>query len=302
MDLSYERRSRTLSVTMKVLLLTVSFGLTVLAITATPMMPLLPPNTLLTPMVEKGSNWNTNEETIEWIQTFRGPYENAGSWMAQTGEGGDVIPNKSPPFCVEEEDSWLIKASKPIEMAPIEIDSYYKLDQDLTFRDDGFLVIADDVTLDLNGHTITGIGGGTGVSVEDRTGVTVLNGTIEDFGCGIELGSSKSSTLSSNTVTHNTQGIDVGGSSDTILSGNTATANELYGFILSDSSSITLNIPEPVSLSTPSKSSRRKIMGLGSVGGSSLSLPESAWADNTCPQDCTITGAARDSITMQIPR
>ena len=103
MDLSYERRSRKLNLTGKVLLLTVSLGLAELAITTTPMMPLLPSQA--TPMVEKRSNWNTNEGTIEWIQTFRGPYENAGSWMAQTGEGGNVIPSKPPPSCVEEEDS-----------------------------------------------------------------------------------------------------------------------------------------------------------------------------------------------------
>ncbi|MGB3442607.1 MAG: right-handed parallel beta-helix repeat-containing protein [Actinophytocola sp.] len=55
---------------------------------------------------------------------------------------------------------------------------------DLTCLGDGLAIGADDVTLDLGGHTIAGSGTGTGLAVTGRSGVTVRNGTIADFSTG----------------------------------------------------------------------------------------------------------------------
>jgi hypothetical protein len=55
---------------------------------------------------------------------------------------------------------------------------------DLVCPGDGLVVGADDVTLDLGGHTITGAGTGTGIAVTGRSGVTVRNGTIAGFRTG----------------------------------------------------------------------------------------------------------------------
>jgi nitrous oxidase accessory protein NosD len=59
-------------------------------------------------------------------------------------------------------------------------DSFYNVS-------DGITVKADDVVLDLNGHTLDGQGFGTGVGVYavDQKNVTVRNGTIRDFGWGV---------------------------------------------------------------------------------------------------------------------
>ena len=58
----------------------------------------------------------------------------------------------------------------------------------------GIIVGADNITFDLNGHTIsagTGLGEGAGVLIKGRTGVTVTNGTVTrfDIGVAIDLGS-----------------------------------------------------------------------------------------------------------------
>ena len=56
--------------------------------------------------------------------------------------------------------------------------------------DDGLVVGADDITLDLGGHRIFGtdeVGDGAGVLIDGRTGVTVRNGTISDFDGGVAV-------------------------------------------------------------------------------------------------------------------
>ena len=52
---------------------------------------------------------------------------------------------------------------------------------------DGLIVAADDVALDLGGHTVSGAGTGAGVRVARHTGVEVTGGTIEGFHTGLVL-------------------------------------------------------------------------------------------------------------------
>ncbi len=81
---------------------------------------------------------------------------------------------------------------------PIVIDhpGSYRLCRDLAVPDadtTAILVTADDVTIDLGGHSISGptvcdssgcapVGRGVGISAEDRSGLTVLDGTIRGMG------------------------------------------------------------------------------------------------------------------------
>jgi Right handed beta helix region len=69
---------------------------------------------------------------------------------------------------------------------------------------DGLVIGADNVTLDLNGHSIEGSGGGVGVSVGGdltaRTGVTVRNGTIAQFDQGVLLGGNPTAPSSGNSA------------------------------------------------------------------------------------------------------
>ncbi len=61
----------------------------------------------------------------------------------------------------------------------------------------GLVVGADNVTIDLNGYSIKGLGNGEGIGIEavDRTGVTLKNGTITDFGDGVRLFNTSNSTV-----------------------------------------------------------------------------------------------------------
>ncbi|MEV6985771.1 right-handed parallel beta-helix repeat-containing protein [Sphaerisporangium sp. NPDC051017] len=65
------------------------------------------------------------------------------------------------------------------------------LTEDLTCSGDGLIIGADNVTINLNGHTIRGDGSGAGIQAGDhqvpRTGITVRNGRIEGFFQSIAL-------------------------------------------------------------------------------------------------------------------
>ncbi|MCA1703037.1 MAG: hypothetical protein LC808_07095, partial [Actinobacteria bacterium] len=65
------------------------------------------------------------------------------------------------------------------------------LDDDLMCTSGPALIVtADDITLDLNGHTISptqGAGAGAGILLREVSGVTVRNGSVERFGAGIVI-------------------------------------------------------------------------------------------------------------------
>ncbi len=93
-------------------------------------------------------------------------------------------------------------------------DQYSKtctLTSDLDFAgSNGIIVSSDGVTLDGNGHSITGSGGyTTGGAMSIRTGVTIKNLTIRNFGTGILVQASKNTTITGNTLDGNTTGINV---------------------------------------------------------------------------------------------
>lgn len=80
---------------------------------------------------------------------------------------------------------------------PIVVDrpGSYRLCRDLAVHDastTAILVKADDVTIDLDGHTISGPGAagtGVGISADGQSGLTVLNGTVRGMGdSGIAAG------------------------------------------------------------------------------------------------------------------
>ncbi len=112
-----------------------------------------------------------------------------------------------------------------------------RITEDTTLTEDynGHIVIAaDDITLDGNGHTITG--GGVwmwnstqrmwdvarGISVKGRTGVTVKNCRVTNFAMGLMLDRSDGCTLQNNTVYDNIWGgISVQFSTNNTVLGNT---------------------------------------------------------------------------------
>jgi nitrous oxidase accessory protein NosD len=71
------------------------------------------------------------------------------------------------------------------------------LTKSLTGCASGLIVGADNVTIDLNGHSIRGLGTEAGIGIEgfNRTGVRLKNGTISDFAQGVQLLNTSSSTI-----------------------------------------------------------------------------------------------------------
>ena len=61
----------------------------------------------------------------------------------------------------------------------------------------GLVIGADNITLDLNGFTITGgpVGDGPGILLEGRTGVTVKNGTVTQFDAGVAIDGGSANTV-----------------------------------------------------------------------------------------------------------
>ncbi len=69
---------------------------------------------------------------------------------------------------------------------------------------DALVVSSDSVTLDCNGHRITGAGGGTGILLDGVTGVRIENCTVEGFNRGIAIEGGGDTEVTGNTLSGNT--------------------------------------------------------------------------------------------------
>ena len=126
------------------------------------------------------------------------------------------------------------------------------LDGDLVdCPDEGLVIGADDITLDLNGHTIDGDGispvscpveGQTcDVGVDNSagyTGVTIQGGSIQQFNAGVLVsGGADANLLSRLTISQTTsEAIDVGDSANTVIQGNTMTDPGIAAVVVLESS------------------------------------------------------------------
>ena len=88
----------------------------------------------------------------------------------------------------------------------------YILTDNVTASGDCFVILADRITLDLGGHTVTGLGDAVGVwdGGAARTSTVVRNGTLTKFTLGIQLLASTRNTVRAVTASDNTIGLSVG--------------------------------------------------------------------------------------------
>lgn len=81
------------------------------------------------------------------------------------------------------------------------------LDSDLVACDQGLLISGSNITLDLNGHTVSGLrqfGEGPGITIEDGTGVVVRGpGRVAQFDAGIYIVGGSGNTVQNVTVEEN---------------------------------------------------------------------------------------------------
>ena len=106
-------------------------------------------------------------------------------------------------------------------------------------RGDGLVIAADAITVNLNGHTVDGIGSddSAGIRIDSHDGVTIINGSLRQFGYGIYLVDAADNRVLDNTVTE----IDMDGimadsrSSGAVITGNKASkSGETSGFEWAD--------------------------------------------------------------------
>jgi parallel beta-helix repeat protein len=115
---------------------------------------------------------------------------------------------------------------------------------------DGLDVGADDITVDLGGHTIDGtatpdtFGLDVGIRNNGHDGVTVENGTVQEFHLGVGVDEASGNDLRELTVLHNTgRGISLSQSSGNEIEHNTASGNAraAIGLVSSDDNVVTKN-------------------------------------------------------------
>jgi parallel beta-helix repeat protein len=122
------------------------------------------------------------------------------------------------------------------------------LTTDLVCSGTALTIGADNVTLDLKGHTITGpgiyVGETAGVSVVERSGVTVTNGTITGFRYGVRADTTNNTTLTKLYSHHNLRGFDLANGQGLNVSKNTVTFSDLDAIRVggSDDSLIAQNV------------------------------------------------------------
>jgi nitrous oxidase accessory protein len=100
---------------------------------------------------------------------------------------------------------------------------------------------SNDTTLDGNGYQTAGSGTGYGVNITGRSGVTIKNLNVGQFGNGFYLLNSNNNYLIGNKASSNNYGIVLSGSSSNTLSSNIANSNTYNGIQLDHSSSNALS-------------------------------------------------------------
>lgn len=114
------------------------------------------------------------------------------------------------PFFLRSIANGSVPASHPSnDLCGVTITANLKLDHDLACAGNGLIVGADAIKLDLNGHTITGSGTGAGINVTGRADVTIVGGTIRNFGAGVLTNASTGIVVKWNEFAENVDGIDL---------------------------------------------------------------------------------------------
>ncbi len=110
---------------------------------------------------------------------------------------------------------------------PSSITTNTKLAADCT---GGIVIGADNIVLNCDGHTITGVGSifdseNHGIFVLGRTGVTIKNCHVTNFGVAFEITSSSSNNFINNAANGNVIGFHLANSNGNVLKQNTANDN-----------------------------------------------------------------------------
>ncbi len=185
----------------------------------------------------------TTEITLTGFEASKTYYRYQGGYLQEnftTDEYGSYIYTQdiSTPhhvFIQEIESTIYIKYDGSISPSDAPINkqgSTYKLTANIY---EPIVIFKSDITLDGNGFSLQGSGSYAGVILEQRSGVTITDLTINGFGTGIELFESSYNTISGNTISGcSYDGICMYGyySWFNTISGNIVSANSWSGIFL----------------------------------------------------------------------
>src|SRR5437667_12460591 len=121
----------------------------------------------------------------------------------------------------------------------------FTLANDMNCTGDGVVIVSDNITVDLGGHTLTGPGMGpqtwplpqldsVGVRVAGRSGITIRNGKTVAFSTGIYFVDTTASTIDNVTTQHNRFGFYIHNSTHNTVKGSDVEFN-IYGLHLQSS-------------------------------------------------------------------
>ena len=171
-------------------------------------------------MVSYGLNSGVDVDVsdVELLLGYVGPQ---GGSLSRIGGTSTFAINQLPP------------TPGPLPPAPLTITQKTKLTADHF----GSIVIgADGISLNCDGHSITGVQHGAGVLLDGRTGVTVRNCIVSGFQYGFSLRNSDGNRLKGNTAEDNGDGFSLDSSSGNSVAANVATSNAGSGFSVFGSS------------------------------------------------------------------
>lgn len=107
-----------------------------------------------------------------------------------------------------------------------------RLDNDLTCTGNALVVSGDDITIDLNGHTLSGNGSGNGITVSASHGVTIFGGSVKGFQSGIFVGGSTDVVIRDNEFSATNQAVLFQATTGSVVKHNTVTKNLARAFML----------------------------------------------------------------------
>ena len=113
-----------------------------------------------------------------------------------------------------------------------QVGSDARLDNDLACNGNGFTVSGDDITIDLNGHTLSGNGTGNGITVTAAHRVRIFGGSIRGFQSGIFVGSSTEVVVRDNEFSATNQAVLLQATTASIIKHNRVTNNLARAFML----------------------------------------------------------------------
>lgn len=107
-----------------------------------------------------------------------------------------------------------------------------RLENDVSCTGDALTVTGSDITINLNGHTITGTATGVGIRVTASQGVTIHGGTVRGFLQGMFVAASTGIVIKENEFTGNATAVLLQASSGNTIKANVARQNSARAFML----------------------------------------------------------------------